>query len=842
MNGAYCCGPCKPRYRRLVDSIYPNNANDGPNGANLNKLTFYASSHPEKLARIGDCILLRLCRDLARLRFNQVRVGTEAMDSLLQCCHSSPSLPQLTERHLKMIEQLLETGIPDMEELGTMSFVKFSNIEESAPSYHRQYDFFIQRFSQMCYAVGSSAEKRRISGVKGIRGLVWKSVTDDLHSNKANIWEKNHMGLIIPSLLLNLHSAEQNTMPINILMDETYGDNTKEENLKILTETCLRELMGKASFGSLRLVIEPVLRYLDDEEKWHPPPTFAIHVFRVILYSIQSKSSYYVIQELIDHLDTMATSHASVRIGIATVLSSIVSIAGTSIGPLLLSIFNSLLKHLRASVQFQQLPTCPSPEDEKTYQETLINAMGDFANALPDYQKVEMMMFTVGNIPSLADERNNRHGDVFLQHVLVKTLLKVATRFRTSYLATIFTDSFLDTLERLALVPDPQVRLITQKIFHTLLDRHDNLVILKDITLETDISDLQLNVEKCSSPDQMFMRKHAHSIMLTLYRAVELMPENEGLEQHANAISSTMLLFCIETGYDESLVELFRLCLAIQDMVLTREQEFTVLKQKTVHDIAALYLYVCASLLGIESLCQHVQEVVAHRRASNFPVRAPDGRSEDYEKGLFNRDVISDCLKGSGKDTSRLFVPFLERTASDGKMEELDADEYDGRRVEKHDSQSMGSSFDLTPPESIQPSRRNTVFSLDNTSSNHPAPRIPPKLQVLVGFPITTRSLIETLKPLDPSQEKEIDRKQTRELLTYLRRTPFEQLAEDIGRQNEEEDSSKMLARILNKKRERMQLRGELKEDHPAADEDDDESVPERRKTFFDIVYPDFVY
>ncbi|CAJ0586718.1 unnamed protein product, partial [Mesorhabditis spiculigera] len=63
------------------------------------------------------------------------------------------------------------------------------------------------------------------------------------------------------------------------------------------------------------------------------------------------------------------------------------------------------------------------------------------------------------------------------------------------------------------------------------------------------------------------------------------------------------------------------------------------------------------------------------------------------------------------------------------------------------------------------------------------------------------RSLIETLKPLDPSQEKEIDRKQTRELLTYLRRTPFEQLAEDIGRQNEEEDSSKMLARILNKKR-----------------------------------------
>lgn len=53
--------------------------------------------------------------------------------------------------------------------------------------------------------------------------------------------------------------------------------------------------------------------------------------------------------------------------------------------------------------------------------------MGDFANALPDYQKVEIMMFTVGNIPKLTDEeRKTRVGDAFLQHVLVKTLLKVS--------------------------------------------------------------------------------------------------------------------------------------------------------------------------------------------------------------------------------------------------------------------------------------------------------------------------------------------------------------------------------------------------------------------------------
>src|SRR5690606_22363096 len=116
-----------------------------------------------------------------------------------------------------------------------------------------------------------------------------------------------------------------------------------------------------------------------------------------------------------------------IRIGIATVLSSIVSIASTSIGPLVLGIFNSLLKRLRVSVEFQQSKQCPSVSEEKTFQETLINAMGDFANALPDYQKIEIMMFTTSNIPIISqEERKVKTSDEFLQKVLVKTLLKVS--------------------------------------------------------------------------------------------------------------------------------------------------------------------------------------------------------------------------------------------------------------------------------------------------------------------------------------------------------------------------------------------------------------------------------
>lgn len=34
----------------------------------------------------------------------------------------------------------------------TTQFVKFANIEEDTPSYHRSYDFFVSRFSEMCHS------------------------------------------------------------------------------------------------------------------------------------------------------------------------------------------------------------------------------------------------------------------------------------------------------------------------------------------------------------------------------------------------------------------------------------------------------------------------------------------------------------------------------------------------------------------------------------------------------------------------------------------------------------------------------------------------------------------
>lgn len=44
--------------------------------------------------------------------------------------------------------------------LCSLQFVKFANIEEDTPSYHRRYDFFVSQFSAMCHSTHEDQETR----------------------------------------------------------------------------------------------------------------------------------------------------------------------------------------------------------------------------------------------------------------------------------------------------------------------------------------------------------------------------------------------------------------------------------------------------------------------------------------------------------------------------------------------------------------------------------------------------------------------------------------------------------------------------------------------------------
>ncbi|KAL3286448.1 hypothetical protein HHI36_000955 [Cryptolaemus montrouzieri] len=641
-----CCGCCsafRPRYKRLVDNIFPVYPQDGLVKSNMEKLTFYSLSSPEKLDRIGEYLYQRAARDIYRKKYGFVVIAMEAMDQLLLACHA-PTLNLFVESFLKMVQKLLESTEPELQILATQSFVKFANIEEDTPSYHRRYDFFVSKFSAMCHSgdEGDKKNKIRVAGIKGLQAVVRKTVSDELVEN---IWEPVHMDKIVPSLLFNMQESGFHTN------EKSNQNATEDENdPPMLAETCMRELVGRASFGHIRTVLKPVLRHFDLHELW-VPNQFAIHTFRIIMFSIQAQYSYTVVESLMAHLDENSKSSASIRTSIAGVLSKIIAIAaGESVGPTVLEIINSLLSHLRDSVK-----NCVSQSEEKQYQEALINALGEFANHLPDYQKIEIMMFIMSKIPfPLVD--NQTPADNLLQSILLKSLLKVGTKYQTIHMNTTFPVSFLEPLLRMSLAPDSDMRLLVQKILHTLIDRHHNLEKLTKPTV--DVAELDLVVEKSSRPDLIFINKHGPIIYDALYTSLQI---DTNTPENIEAIYTTLALLCVELSNAEIVIDLLQLVLGIQSLALTNNS-LTMAQKFNLHALVICLLVLISNVSNLKSLEEYGSQIVEARRQEaphllpEFMVHYPSN-SEGAGKVphlLIDQMAVSEYVKNHGIDASRL--------------------------------------------------------------------------------------------------------------------------------------------------------------------------------------------
>ncbi|RWS17619.1 protein EFR3 B-like protein, partial [Dinothrombium tinctorium] len=633
---------------------------DGLVKSNMEKLTFYALSSPEKLDRIGDYLAQRVARDLARHRVGYVIIAMEAMDKLLEACHSQ-SLNLFVESFLKVIQQLLESQDPNMQLLATHSFVKFSNIEEDTPSYHRRYDFFVSKFSSLCHNASIEYKTRkmlRLAGLSGLKGVIRKTVSDDL---QVDIWDETHMEKIVPSLLYNMQDQE-------IIANA----ESTEPSPHVVAEECLRELIGRATFGNIRSVIKPVLKHLDNHKLWTAnfPNEFAIHVFKIIMVSIQSQHSYAVIQILMGHLDEkckhrpneVVETTPKVRTGIVVVLSSIIAIAAAeSIGPSVLEIINSLLNHLRNSINVYQ--NSKNAEEEKEFQETVINTLGEFANNLPDFQKIEIMMFIMSKVPPTS---SRSQADIRLQDILLKSLLKVSTKYRTVNLAQAFPNSFLNPLLAMSLAADPHVRLTVQRIFQQLIDRHNNLPKLEQPRSLEPLPTFIM--EKAYRQDLMFMKKHGIELLCHMYQNVQF--ENNTSDNY-DAIYTTLALLCVEMNSEEALTDLLRLMFAMQD--LTLNGSFSEEKNAAIHRLIAGFFHLTAHLTAIPALCSHVEQVIKERE-TNAPWMLPEfsdiSKSEDKSKEelLFNKNVIMEALRSTGHDVSRLMTPLITGNVVDSGM------------------------------------------------------------------------------------------------------------------------------------------------------------------------------
>lgn len=511
--------------------------------------------------------------------------------------------------------------------------MKFANIEEDTPSYHRRYDFFISKFSSMCHGSNDNPELRnniRMAGIKGLQGVIRKTVSDDLVEN---IWEKQHMEKIVPSLLFNMQSGGTR---------EAVNQEEEFSTPPALAEAVLRELVSRASFGHIKDVLKPLLMHLDHHQLWIPYE-FAIHTFRIVMLSIQPQYSYTVVETLMTHLDQ--TTSAKTKTSLAVVLTKIIAIAaGESVGPSALDIINNLLTLLRDSVSSKN-PTIGQ------YQENLINALGQFANHHPDYQKIEIMLFIMNKVPDLSKKSEV---DQLLQIILLKSLLKVSVQYRTVAFDKAFPASFLQPLLKMAKCSHVETRITVMEILQALLDRHKNQQILSVVTVRNYPG---LSLEPPSRSDIIFANKQVGNIMQALIKGMVQ-------DDQVNALESayiTAALMISEMGCIETLQEFLLFIFHLQAAAL-RADDLTTRHRCNLHRIVISLTSLLSRCVGVYS--EYCEKLIDRRRTDGpflLPPLTDDSSPTLHAVNLdiddtllLDRQAIVECLQSAGVGSNRL--------------------------------------------------------------------------------------------------------------------------------------------------------------------------------------------
>ncbi|XP_043922180.1 protein EFR3 homolog A [Protopterus annectens] len=767
-----CCGALRPRYKRLVDNIFPEDPKDGLVKADMEKLTFYAVSAPEKLDRIGTYLSERLSRDVVRHRYGHFLALSLLEFDLPHALQVSDDscLAYSTER---LSASLIYSSIKELK------FVKFANIEEDTPSYHRRYDFFVSRFSAMCHSCHDNLETRtkiRVAGIRGIQGVVRKTVNDEL---QAIIWEPQHMHKIVPSLLFNMQGSEDGDSRNGAPSSPTNGD--KEENPATLAENCFRELLGRAAYGNMNNALKPLLVHLDSHGLWDPNE-FSINCFKIIMYSIQAQHSHRVIQQILGHLDHHRKSSPRLRAGIVQVLLETVAIAAKgSVGPTVLEVFNTLLKHLRMSVDFELSDRRSSSgsatvnanskeSDERIVQNAIIQTIGFFGSNLPDYQRAEIMMFIMGKVPVVGTSSHildtnqlGDHGTQRIQVMLLRSLLMVTSGYKAKTINAALPALFLDPLLSLSVMDDSELRQLVLEILNNLVDRHDNRAKLRGIRIIPDVSALKIKREKIPRQDVSFMKKHGQQLYKHIYLGCKI---EDNVEKNFELLYTTLALITIELANEEVIIDLIRLAIALQDMAILNEDSLSTFNRCGVMALVAAYLNFLSQMISIPAFCQHVSKVIETRHAdapyflpenifrekySNIP-RAVEKLEKDF---IFLPNVIAESLGGSGYSVDRLSVPYVPQVTV---RSHLGKPHYKCRQ-ESTDEDNLSRRKSIVDTVSIQVDLLSGQSQQDKT-----------KLAEEITF--------EALKKaIDATGLEEQEKERRRQVIEKFQKAPFEEIA-----------------------------------------------------------------
>lgn len=119
------------------------------------------------------------------------------------------------------------------------------------------------------------------------------------------------------------------------------------------------------------------------------------------------------------------------------------------------------------------------------------------------------------------------------------------------------------------------------------------------------ISKSEINLEKCSRSDTIFIRKHAQDIYVSIYESLEM---TNNTVDNIEAVYTTLALICIELLSEETVLDFIRLILSIQELAITNAVLST--QQKFhLHALVISIMLLAAVVIDLQPLKDYIEKV-----------------------------------------------------------------------------------------------------------------------------------------------------------------------------------------------------------------------------------------
>ncbi|KAI3384403.1 hypothetical protein SNEBB_006942 [Seison nebaliae] len=290
MCGRGCFGgTCGKRYKRLVDNLYPSPKNRDMKIAKkteVEKLLYYGDKHDEKLDRIANYLETKMRYYQRQGRSECVKISLDMLYDLMKQCSSHINM--MIVPYFNMVRDLLES---DKELLlyAMESFKKFCMLEENHSTQRGDYEFFIERFTQLSYYArdDDDDEKDLIRGrsLQVLDKLLKKMATTKIGGTIGQVWDAKYMDKVIPCILFNMQSINEPTTTRRSSVDPdiekfrlskadsiqsgiplTVGE--RQPRADEIAIVFFRDLSSSCGYKWLKNILTPTLKFLDDNFLW----------------------------------------------------------------------------------------------------------------------------------------------------------------------------------------------------------------------------------------------------------------------------------------------------------------------------------------------------------------------------------------------------------------------------------------------------------------------------------------------------------------------------------------------------------------------------------------------